>query len=162
PLLGYALVEAIVGAAALVFHPAFVAATDWAYGGLLPALDNESAALAAKLALSCVLIAPQSVLLGMTFPLMSAALVRAHPATPGESLAMLYFTNSLGAALGVLASGFVLIAWVGLPGTLRVAGLTNLALAATVWLLARPLPNFGKLPREEPDPAWNLLLAVAF
>ena len=35
---------------------------------------------------------------------------------------MLYFTNSLGAAAGVLASGFVLIGWLGLPGTLRVAG----------------------------------------
>ena len=30
-----------------------------------------------------------------------------------EPVAMLYFTNSLGAAAGVLASGFVLIAWVG-------------------------------------------------
>src|SRR5205809_7789592 len=29
PLLAYALVEAIVGLAALLFHPLFVAATDW-------------------------------------------------------------------------------------------------------------------------------------
>src|SRR5262245_4069766 len=116
PLLGYALVEAIIGVLALGFHPVFVAATDWSFGSLLPALDSEPAALAAKLAVSCLLILPQSVLLGMTFPLMSAGLVRAHPETPGESLAMLYFTNSLGAALGVLASGFLLIAWVGLPG----------------------------------------------
>jgi predicted membrane-bound spermidine synthase len=52
PLLGYALVEAVIGVLALVFHPVFVATTDWAYGSLLPALDNESAALVAKLALS--------------------------------------------------------------------------------------------------------------
>ena len=162
PLLGYALVEAIIGAAALVFHPVFVASTEWSYGSLLPALGSESAALGAKLALSCVLLAPQSVLLGMTFPLMSAGLVRAHPATPGESLAMLYFTNSLGASLGVLASGFLLIAWAGLPGTLQVAGWTNLALAGAVWLLARPLPIFGKIPKAGPDQASNLLLAVAF
>lgn len=51
---------------------------------------------------------------------------------------MLYFANSLGAAAGVLASGFVLIAWVGLPGTLRTAGIINLALAAALALLARP------------------------
>src|SRR3989440_11917237 len=91
PLLGYALAEAIIGAFALVFHPAFVAATDWSYASLLPALGNEWATLGAKLALSCLLILPQSVLLGMTFPLMSAGLVRAHPAAPGESIAMLYF-----------------------------------------------------------------------
>ena len=162
PLLGYALVEAVVGAAALVFHPVFVASTDWAYESLLPALGSESGALAAKLALSCLLIAPQSVLLGMTFPLVSAALVRAHPATPGESLAMLYFTNSLGAALGVLASGFLLIAWAGLPGTLRVAGWTNLALAAAVWLLARPLAVFPKISKTEEEGTSSLLLAVAF
>ena len=65
---------------------------------------NEWLALAAKLAVSCVLILPQSVLLGMTFPLMSAGLVRAHRAAAGESVAMLYFTNSLGAVGGVLAS----------------------------------------------------------
>lgn len=162
PLLGYALVEAVIGAAALVFHPVFVAATDWSYGWLLPALGGESAALAAKLALSCLLIAPQSVLLGMTFPLMSAALVRAHRATPGESLAMLYFTNSLGAALGVLASGFLLIAWAGLPGTLQVAGWTNLALAAAVWLLARPLPVFPNIRSGREEQNSRLLLAVAF
>src|SRR5690348_10295905 len=38
PLLAYALVEALVGGAALIFHEAFVLATDWAYDALLPAL----------------------------------------------------------------------------------------------------------------------------
>src|SRR5580765_6850166 len=37
PLLGYALVEAVIGLLALVFHWVFVAATDWAYASLLPA-----------------------------------------------------------------------------------------------------------------------------
>src|SRR5690348_5201884 len=36
PLLGYAVVEAAVGAFALFFHPAFVAATGWAHASLLP------------------------------------------------------------------------------------------------------------------------------
>jgi spermidine synthase len=160
PLLVYAVVEAIIGAFALAFHPAFVATTDWAYASALPALEHEAAALAAKLVLACLLILPQSVLLGMTFPLMSAGLVRAHPAAPGESVAMLYFTNSLGAAAGVLTSGFLLIAWVGLPGTLRVAGVLNLLLAAAVWLLARPLPVFRKGSVETEGS--RLLLAVAF
>src|SRR6478736_5429491 len=38
PLLVYAGVEALVGVAALVFHPLFVALTDWSYDELLPAL----------------------------------------------------------------------------------------------------------------------------
>src|SRR5438034_1385127 len=138
PLLVYARVEAMIGLLALAFHSLFVALTDWSYAWLLPSLGNEALVLAGKLGVSCLLILPQSVLLGMTFPLMSAGLARAQPRAPGESIAMLYFTNSLGAAAGVLASGFVLIAWAGLPGTLRTAGSLNLLIAATVWLLARP------------------------
>ncbi len=45
---------------------------------------------------------------------------------------MLYFTNSIGAALGVMVSGFVLIGLVGLPGTIMTAGLLNLLLALVV------------------------------
>jgi spermidine synthase len=162
PLAGYALAEAVIGVAALGFHELFVALTEWSYGSLLPALGGEGSVLAAKLALSCLLILPQSVLLGATFPLMSAGLVRAHPQASGESVSMLYFTNCLGAALGVLTSGFVLIAWVGLPGTLRTAGLINLGLAAAVWLLARPMRAPALAPREDRDERVGaLLLAVA-
>jgi spermidine synthase len=161
PLLGYALVEAVIGALALAFHPLFVGITDWSYASLLPALGGEWPVLAAKLGISCLLILPQSVLLGMTFPLMSAGLARAHPAAQGESIAMLYFTNSLGAAAGVLASGFVLIAWAGLPGTLRTAGVLNFALALAVWLLARPARDLPLRARQG-VPVFSLLLGVAF
>src|SRR3954466_3101210 len=114
PLRVYALVEALVGALALVFHEVFVVLTDWAYATLLPALGAEWLVLGAKIALCSLRIVPQSLLLGMTFPLMSAGLARAQPRGAGESVAMLYFTNSLRRALGVLARCFVLIAALGL------------------------------------------------
>jgi spermidine synthase len=163
PLAGYALVEAIVGLCAIGLHEVFVAVTDWSYASLLPGLGSEWLVLGAKLAISCLLILPQSILLGATFPLMSAGLVRAHPAASGESVSMLYFTNSLGAAVGVLVGGFLLIDWVGLPGTLRTAGSINLALAAVVWLLARPMaaPALAARAGGEPRVA-RLLLTAAF
>ena len=166
PLLAYAAIEAAIGICALVFHELFVAATDWSYASLLPALGVDWMALAAKLVVACALILPQSVLLGATFPLMSAGLVRsAHAGTRpslGEPVAMLYFSNSLGASAGVLASGFVLIAWVGLPGTLRTAGVINLLLAVVVVLLARPAaaPPIPARTDEATRPA-RLLLTVA-
>lgn len=162
PLRAYALVEAAIGLLALVFHHAFVALTDWAYGALLPALGSEWAVLTAKLALCSLLIVPQSILLGATFPLMSAGLARADPRAAGESVAMLYFTNSLGAALGVLANGFVMIAAFGLPGTVRIAGLVNLALAGTVWVLARRKSPPAIQEDQEERPRAHLLLGIAF
>jgi len=160
PLMLYAVVEALVGVAALVFHPLFAVATDWSFERLLPALGSPALALVAKVALCSLSILPQCVLLGATFPLMSAALVRAAPRAAGESLAMLYFTNSLGGAAGVLASGFVLIAAVGLPGTLRTAGALNLAIALAAAAIARPLPGVGAAaPRSRGS---DVLLAVAF
>ncbi len=136
-LRGYAIAEALIGLAALVFHPVFVATTEAAYTSILPALGGPTSAMLFKWALAGLLILPQSVLLGMTFPLMSAGLIRRYPEMPGASLAMLYFTNSLGAAVGVLASGFILIDALGLPGTVQAAGVLNLVLALVVWLLSR-------------------------
>ncbi len=163
PLAGYALVEAAVGLAALGFHDLFVAATDWAHAVLLPAASTPTVALAAKLALATALILPQSLLLGATFPLMSAGLARALPRAAGESVAMLYFANSLGAAAGILASGFVLIEQLGLPGTLRVAGAINLALAVAVALAARAARTPAlDAPPGAPAQAGALLLAAAF
>src|SRR5690348_8625034 len=98
PLLSYAIVEAAIGLAAVIFHRIFVAATDASYEIIIPALGSPAAAQAWKWLLSALLILPQSVLLGMTFPLMSGGILRQWPATPGRSLAMLYFSNSIGGA----------------------------------------------------------------
>jgi len=160
PLLAYAAIEAAIGLCALVFHEVFVAATDWSYAALLPALGVDWQALAAKLAIACALILPQSILLGATFPLMSAGLVRVTQAR-GEAIAMLYFANSLGAAAGVLASGFVLIAWAGLPGTLQTAGVINLLLAAAVAVLSRPAVAPPLARAEDGARPARLLLTVA-
>jgi len=136
-LRGYAITEAIIGLAALGFHGVFVAATNAAYDSILPALAGPAAAALLERALAGALILPQSILLGMTFPLMSAGLLRRYPSAPGGSIAMLYFSNSLGAAIGVLASAFLMIGALGLPGTIQAAGWINLVLAAAVWQLSR-------------------------
>ncbi len=165
-LIGYAVAEAAIGICALVFHRVFVAATDAAYDSIMPGLGNPHAVNAFKWALSALFVLPQSVLLGMTFPLMSAGLIRGYPGSTGGTIAMLYFTNSLGAAAGVLASGFVLIAWVGLPGTMLTAGILNILLALLVWALAKnmefapPAPSRAA-PGERNPRGYALMLSVA-
>src|SRR2546425_3059150 len=134
-LVAYAASEAAIGALGLVFHPLFTSITGFAYEAILPRLGASVTAF--KWLLSAALILPQSVLLGMTFPLMTAGTLRAFPDRPGRSIAMLYFTNSMGAAIGVLVTGFWLVPALGLPGTLRVAALINLAVALAVWTVFR-------------------------
>jgi spermidine synthase len=165
-LRGYAVVEAIIGLAALSFHAVFVATTEAAHASWLPALGNDMLATIVKWLLSAALILPQAILLGMTFPLMSGGLLRRHPERPGEALALLYFTNSLGAAAGILVSGFVLIERVGLPGAMQIAGIINLALAAIVWIIAPgrdpvPLPIVDQPDRRHLDAPEGLLLVIA-
>ena len=165
-LLGYAVTEAVIGLCALAFHRVFVGVTEFAYDGVMPGLGSPFAVTAFKWGVSALLILPQSVLLGMTFPLMSAGLIRAHPDRSGGTIAMLYFTNSLGAAAGVLASGFVLVALVGLPGTMMTAGLVNILLALAVWLLAKNMASAPPAARDRTrapgaGQSYALLLAVA-
>jgi spermidine synthase len=164
-LLGYAAAEAAIGICALLFHKVFVGATDLAYDSVMPALGSAAAVTAFKWGLCALLILPQSVLLGMTFPLMSAGLIRLYPAGSGGTIAMLYFTNSLGAAAGVLASGFVLVALVGLPGTMLTAGILNIVLALVVWLVARDMTMIPAAPRvrqaRDKVRGRSLMLAVA-
>jgi spermidine synthase len=144
PLVGYAIVELVVGVLALVFHDVFIAATDFAYRSIFPSF-NASALIAVKWAIAGGLILPQSVLLGATFPLMSSGVIRYARARmePGRLIALLYFANSLGAAAGVLIAGMWLIAKVGLPGVLLVAGFINVIIAAVVFLLARAQERFS-------------------
>ena len=142
----YAVTEGIIGVFGLVFHGTFELATDLAYSTILPSLGSSIAIDTFKWGLSILLILPQSVLLGMTFPLMSASLVRHAQEKSGSTIALLYFTNSIGAAIGVLLSGFWLVGQVGLPGTILTAALLNIVIALFAWLLARPQDEGLQLP----------------
>ncbi len=164
-LVMYAAIEAIIGVAALLFHPLFVQVTDNAFSTVIPALDSPQQIQLYKWGLAALLVIPQSILLGMTFPLMSSGLIRLYPANSGGSIAMLYFTNSLGGAIGVLTSGFFIIKHLGLDGTIMLAGSINLLLALTVWWLFRQQP-VSTQPEIEPSSAspagpLRLMLAVA-
>ncbi len=181
PLLWYAAVEGIVGLVALLFHDLFLSTTGWAYASIFPWLAGTPL-IVVKWAIASGLILPQSILLGATFPLMSAGVIRMARAdeAPGRILGLLYFANSIGAAFGVLLAGFVLIEAVGLPGTLMVAGFINVIAGGAVFLIARThqrrraaesqleaaRPGEGAVPRDmSPDtvPAdWYPLLVVSF
>ena len=158
-LVGYALVELITGVIALLFHRTYTGSLDFAFDTAIPALGNPGSIAAFKWTMAALLILPQSILLGTTFPLISSGVIRRFPEKSGETLAMLYFTNSLGAALGVLASGFWLIGEVGLPGTVMTAGILNILLALFVWVMARD-ENVPATVTPAPAAAMSALLRL--
>jgi predicted membrane-bound spermidine synthase len=137
PLLGYAAVELVVGVIGLGFHEIFQGVTEFAYQTLLAPLADSPLLLIAKWTIAALLILPQSVLLGMTFPLMTAGAMRRIRGQQGRTLALLYFANSFGAAIGVLVAGFWLIRIAGLPGTLLTAAVLNMVVAAAVYGMVR-------------------------
>lgn len=190
PLIGYAVIEVAVGILGLFFHEVFEAATSFAYSTIFPALAGGTMLVVVKWTLAALLILPQSVLLGMTFPLMTAGFLRrVSPdgrAFSGRVLGMLYFANSIGAAVGVLIAGFYLIGLAGLPGTILTAAVINIIVGITVYSSVRlvdaagddagpgPGPSPAVAPSAAPAPTpvppapsedlpllWRVLLAVA-
>ena len=158
----YGWIEAAIGAAALIFHEAFVLLTQLSLDQVIPALGSPASVEIYKYSLCAALIVPQTLLLGMTFPLLSGAVIRRAPEASGHHLAMLYFTNSIGAAAGALAAAFLLLGWVGMPGTMRIAGALNLALAVAVLAIARggePAPLVAQ-PRDGATPLGTYLVRL--
>ena len=156
-LIIYALVEGIIGLFGLGFHTLFQFTLSISYNNIIPALGSPAFVHLYKWTVATLLILPQSILLGMTFPLMSNGIIRRFREMPGNSISLLYFTNSLGAAIGILFSGFYLIKTVGLPGTIMVAGILNILLAIVVYGLAKK--HSYKFARIIPvtAPGWHRL-----
>ncbi len=178
PLVAYAVVEVLVGLIGLVFHDLFLATTDFAYHTLFPAVAGGALLPILKWVLASALILPQSLLLGATFPLMTAGLIRQARGSglgTGRMISLLYFANSIGAAAGVLLSGFYLIKLAGLPGTLLTAAIINIVVGLTVFAAVRmnkdveadtgAVDTETVVPAAEPDPElpmlWRVLLIVS-
>jgi spermidine synthase len=161
PLYGYVAIEFAVGCIGLFFHEIFQGATSWVYSGVYPALAGSWTMTAAKWAIAGSLILPQSILLGMTFPLMSAGVLRLRSSHSGRTLSLLYFSNSLGASVGVLIAGFYLVELAGLPGTLLTAAMLNLLVAGvTIGVIGHARRNAVAPARERAkDSAATTLVA---
>ncbi|HEY0582530.1 MAG TPA: fused MFS/spermidine synthase, partial [Chloroflexota bacterium] len=150
PLKVYGLVELGVGLTALL--------TPWAFGALQATYASVSTivdpaqaplvagAVRAVLAFTVLLV--PTALMGATLPLAVRGVRGArteHDPTRGDTwaMALLYATNTTGAIVGCLASGFILIGGLGLSETIVVAAITNAfagfgALLAQRVLIDRP------------------------
>ncbi len=133
----YAYVEAVVGVMALVFHYQFDSSIAFLFEQILPTIDSAASINALKWSLAALLILPQTILLGMTFPILSVGMIRLNKEDKGRSLSFLYFTNSLGAGFGALIAVFYLLPQFGLPGAIQFAGVLSILVALVILVVSR-------------------------
>lgn len=148
PVLAYGVIEGLVGLYALAFPYLQAGAMRLSYDVLFPALGGGTAVVVTKWLIAALLILPPCVMLGTTFPLMSVGILRRDLVHSGEVLSLLYFTNSLGASIGAVVSGFVLVGWLGLPGTLMVAAAINIFI---MLVATRDREQSKPIERREPS-----------
>jgi spermidine synthase len=156
PLLWYAGAEAVLALFGFLFHPLYVGVTDLSYSVLFPAAGSAGVVGSLRWGVAGLLILPQAMILGATFPLMAASLVRADVARPGRGIARVYLANTLGGAAGVLLAGFWFIGAFGLPGTGVAAALINLVAASLAFgvdrRLSPPTAEIGQTTAPAPAP----------
>jgi predicted membrane-bound spermidine synthase len=92
-----------------------------------------------------VLLIPTT-LMGMTLPLLTQSFVD-RVETSGRVIGILYGINTLGAAFGAALSGYLLIGFYGLDGSVYIAAFLN----AIVGLCAFALIRWGRTHAVEPD-----------
>lgn len=124
----YAYVELILGVFAFSFHFVFTNSLKLSYDIFLPFL-SPSMAQNYLWFFAILLIFPQTFLLGVTFPLLSSCLLRTTKDKTGKGISLLYFTNSIGAAVGVIFCSFLFLPKYGSIGSLIIAGSINVAIA---------------------------------
>ncbi|GBU20926.1 spermidine synthase [Fibrobacteres bacterium R8-0-B4] len=134
-LLWYAIVEIALGALALVFHGFFIRYIDTSFSTILPFLGKPALISLYKWGSSALIILPQSMLLGATFPLMAGGILRRFPGLSGYNTSFIYFVNTLGASIGVLISGFYFVKYWGLHGAIVGGGVIDLFVGTSILAL---------------------------
>ncbi|MEX1173127.1 MAG: fused MFS/spermidine synthase [Chloroflexota bacterium] len=169
PLRMYAVLELVLVAVVLVTPLTFDLIHE-AYRGVYPALEGTPWIGVVRLVLAVIAISPATILMGATFPSLMRYLTA--DASLSRSFGRLYAANTIGAILGTLAAGLVLIEILGLSGALAVgaagslvSGLAALALdrrAQRPASTAAPTPPPPRAPSGAGAVRVQLALVVAF
>lgn len=153
PLITYGIIEAIVGAWALLV-PVLVDPEGWlgtVNGYLHTELGAGSVAFMAArfLCVLPILLVPTT-LMGASLPLLARYFVEKSEGSSevGSWVGALYSVNTFGAVAGVLAGGFLLMPNIGVSLTNTTAACINFFLAAMIFILRRRIDAAYESPKE--------------
>ena len=144
-LIGFAVCEAGVALCALLSKP-------FLYDWLALSMAGRVDAPLAVFALCFAGLAVPTTLMGASLPLLSRA-VATSVETVAERIGRLYGLNTLGAGLGALLGGWLVLGSLGFEAALRLAAALELAAAALALTLLPELGRAAASPAEAPRPA---------
>jgi len=133
PLALFGAAEVLIGGLALL--------TPWLFAAIAPAvvrLDTrlpDSLAPLVPAAFSFLVLAPIVVLMGATFPLFLKHVLSVGSERMASGAGLVYGVNTLGAVLGTLAGGLLLLPALGIARSLVAAGLTDIVVGGVCLLL---------------------------
>jgi spermidine synthase len=162
PLLTFAGIELGVGVTCLVGAYLFND-LPYVFVQLYRWVDSTSwsVLLFARFLISSLVMIVPTLLLGSLFPLVVRIVSSGESETErtgGRSAGEAYAANTLGAIAGSFASGFVLIPWLGLLGSLRLCAALNFVVAAALFVALNPRgaePARGvSAPPRRAFPSW--------
>ena len=117
-----------------------------------------------------IILAVPTTLMGATLPLLSKLTID-RESKIGTTAGILYAVNTLGAAAGCYAAGFLLIGGIGIKRTVLVASLINIAIGTIAWFIrnVRPTASFSGQMKEpalseqcQPASPLGIIVPVAF
>jgi len=167
PLRLYGIIE-IVLVVVVLLTPVTFRLLHEVYRGVFPAIEGQPIVLALiRFVLTVLALAPATVLMGATLPTLTRSLT--HDGHLSAAFGRLYAANTLGAIVGTLVAGLVLIELLGLTGTLLVAAAFSATAGVVAVLLGRggdartavattPRPSPGVAVAQRP----TLALLLAF
>ncbi|HJU41874.1 MAG TPA: fused MFS/spermidine synthase [Vicinamibacterales bacterium] len=132
PLTAFGIAEILVGVTALL-SPVLLDAAAVLYSALhRGGTESLTVLTVARLVSSFAILAVPTAMMGITLPLLSAAV-----AAP-SGIGLLYAVNTLGAMTGTLLSGLILIPAIGIQNAFLLAASLNVAVGAVALWLAPP------------------------
>ena len=164
PLAAFGIAEILVGVTGLL-SPFLLDAAANLYSALhRTAPDSLGVLTVARLISSFAILAVPTAMMGVTLPLLSAA-VSAPGRANGTSISLLYAINTLGAMSGTLLSGLILIPAIGIQRSFMLAAFLNVIVGAiSIWIARGDRPPKGGLYKEEEAPGgdglWPLWIVV--
>ena len=137
-------------AIALLALPASVLphVTEWIWPALGPELLNSWLGTCVKLIISCLVVIPPATAMGTTLPILVVAFEKTATNNRGASV-LIYALNTLGGALGLLATSAWLLYAFGVYGSMMIAILTNVIVASIAWTMHGSTPQIAEQRREK-------------